>query len=158
MTPEQAHELLTQVVNQTRALPQEVDMLREALFILKPKEEPKAQEVGVEERRRNSDEQYEKILERFSTLESRFVELNAKFDVYIAKQSANCLNHMKETEMICSKVAALSHTVNGNGEIGLVGKIDNLEKIDKDHKWNYKVIYTTIIGLVLATVWKLLIK
>ena len=41
MTPEQAIQILTQVVNQTRALPQEVDMMREALRVLTPKSEPK---------------------------------------------------------------------------------------------------------------------
>ena len=39
MTPEQAWTLLAQVVNQTRALPQEVDSLRQALQVLRPKKE-----------------------------------------------------------------------------------------------------------------------
>jgi antitoxin component of RelBE/YafQ-DinJ toxin-antitoxin module len=38
MTPEQAFGLLAQVVAQTRALPQEVDAMREALRVLKPRE------------------------------------------------------------------------------------------------------------------------
>jgi hypothetical protein len=38
MTQEQAIQILTQVVNQTRALPQEVDAMREALKVLTPKE------------------------------------------------------------------------------------------------------------------------
>ena len=41
MSPEQAIKLLTQVVNQTRALPQEVDLMRQALQVLTPKPEPK---------------------------------------------------------------------------------------------------------------------
>ena len=46
MTPEQAWQILVQLVNQTRALPQEVDAMRQALQILRPKptkkdEEPK---------------------------------------------------------------------------------------------------------------------
>ena len=41
MTPEQAIQILTQVVNATRALPQEVDAMRMALQVLKPKEETK---------------------------------------------------------------------------------------------------------------------
>jgi len=40
MTPEQAIQVLAQVVAQTRALPQEVDVMREALRTLAPKEEP----------------------------------------------------------------------------------------------------------------------
>ena len=42
MTPEQAIQILTQVVAQTRALPQEVDVMRQALQVLTPKE-PKAE-------------------------------------------------------------------------------------------------------------------
>lgn len=41
MTPEQAINILSQVVAQTRALPQEVDAMREALKTLAPKEQPK---------------------------------------------------------------------------------------------------------------------
>jgi hypothetical protein len=42
MTPEQAWKILEQIVNVTRALPAEVDMLRQALEVLKPKkDEPK---------------------------------------------------------------------------------------------------------------------
>ena len=37
MTPEQAINILTQVVNATRALPAEVDAMRQALIVLKPK-------------------------------------------------------------------------------------------------------------------------
>lgn len=41
MTPEQAINLLAQVVAQTRALPAEVDAMREALKTLAPKEKTK---------------------------------------------------------------------------------------------------------------------
>ena len=41
VTPQEAINLLTQVVNQTRALPQEVDLMRQALQVLTPKPEPK---------------------------------------------------------------------------------------------------------------------
>lgn len=41
MTPEQAINLLAQVVAQTRALPSEVDAMRQALQVLRPKPEPK---------------------------------------------------------------------------------------------------------------------
>lgn len=51
MNPEQAWNILAQVVNQTRALPQEVDAMRQALEVLRPKVEnvretevPKVQE------------------------------------------------------------------------------------------------------------------
>ena len=112
----------------------------------------------MEERRRAEDNHYENILERFSTLEGKFTELNAKFDVYIAKQSANCLNHLKETEILTAKIASLSHTVNGNGEVGLVGKVDNLTTIDKSHARNYFVIYSALIVIVVGALWEIVIK
>lgn len=37
MNPEQAWNILAQVVNQTRALPQEVDAMRQALEVLREK-------------------------------------------------------------------------------------------------------------------------
>jgi len=43
VTPEQAIQILTQVVNATRALPNEVDTMRQALRVLQPKVEPKAE-------------------------------------------------------------------------------------------------------------------
>jgi hypothetical protein len=41
VTPQEAINILSQVVQSTRALPQEVDLMREALKTLAPKEAPK---------------------------------------------------------------------------------------------------------------------
>lgn len=52
----------------------------------------------------------------------------------------------------------LARILHGNGREGLIVRIDRLEQREKEHKWAMGVIFTTLVGLVATTIWRVVDK
>ena len=107
----------------------------------------------MEERRQSNIEHYEKILDRFSHLES-------KLDVFITRQEGQCLNHRKETEILLSKVSGVSHIVCGNGEPGIAeicrkntDEIKTIKEQKKARDTKVWAIMMAVIALAIKELW-----
>ena len=111
----------------------------------------------MEERRRADDMNYTKLLEKFSSLDSKFNELNSKLDIFIATQTTLCANHSRDIENLMERANYNTHAIDGfNDQKGLKARLTRLEEVDTNHAKNYFVIYSGLITLALGAIWEMI--
>lgn len=98
--------------------------------------------------RRSVNQEYQEIMKRL-------LELDISNATILQEVRSN-QKASKESECEFRKMLErINHTVYGNGNEGHATRIDRLEIAEKHRYWSFKVIWTSLIGLLMKVVYDL---
>ena len=86
------------------------------------------------------------------------LKIREDLNMLINKIDVHITTHELRVRGLEDGVNSLRHTVNGNGKIGLVGKVDAIDRIQENQKQHGLIAKTAFIGVLIKFVWDLIVK